>query len=662
MSNVEIIIKAIGSEKVKRELSNIKRSFNDLSKSINHLKEKWVELLAGAYSLKKAFDFTTETTRFYQSFQAFESMVQSMGRDAAAEFERLKEAAGGLIDNESLIEAANRAMSLGIPIQNLADLMLIARAKARDMGITITQAFNDIVTGVGRASPMIIDNLGITLKIGEATEEYAKSIGKSVKELTSQEQKLAILRAVLKSGREALSRYDLEQKTLNERFQEFRVRIENLKIVFGELLIRLGAGLMGVFQGAAGVALKLSSAIFSLIKGISWLTDRVGLTKNAFQEWKINAEAASKAATELFSQAKDSFELMLSSRKKLRESLGGGLKISNVSKFEGNQTDKEKKDLQKRLEEETKIIQQKFDDWYKAREWLTNRINKLTLSEFDYQRTKLLEEYQERAKILGWTEELYSALKLDLAKLEEQQTAKEKAELQKRLEEDARAIQQRFDQWYEQNKERLAQLTKELKGYWGNFKEGIQDTVRSWGDAFDQMKQIGRDTAQATQRAFSDFFFDVFTGKLKDIGDTFKSLLNSILRSVSNVMSTQITTSLFKELGLVKSHQGGLVMHSGGYVVPRFHFGGLASDEVPAILQRGEYVVSRRGVEALDRINTGQIGAIPNIIVNVENKSSLPLKAEQKSINFNGKDVVISWILEDYHQFGPMYHLIKNRK
>lgn len=45
----------------------------------------------------------------------------------------------------------------------------------------------------------------------------------------------------------------------------------------------------------------------------------------------------------------------------------------------------------------------------------------------------------------------------------------------------------------------------------------------------------------------------------------------------------------------VVAHTGGLILHDGGPVrlVPRFHVGGLAGDEVPAILQTGERVLSR---------------------------------------------------------------------
>ncbi len=655
--NIDIIINALGSEKVKSELGRIKQAFNNLSKSIDNLKKRWVEILGATYTLKKAFDFTQETAKFYQSFQAFKSMVESFGKNATVEFEKLKKASAGLIDNESLIEAANRAMSLGIPIEKLADLMVIARAKSRDMGITLTQAFNDIVTGIGRASPMIIDNLGIVLKIGEANKAYAESIGKTVDELTAQERKMAILQAVLKSGSEALSRYDLQTKTLNERFQQFRATLEDLKLILGEVFIRVGAGFMGVFQGAAGVVLKLSSGVFSLIKGLSWLTDKLGITKGAFQEWKLSAEAAAAAGKDLLEQAKSNFELMTISKEKLMSSLGGttshGMNIDNTS-IGSDEKEQSIKTPGTAIAYGLKLYQQQIFEIYQARKWLSDRLNKLTLSEFDYRKAKLLEEYEERAKVLGWTKELYRAFMMDLRKIQDEEAEREKSEQQKKTEK----IRQMFDDWYERNKESLYQSAKEIKGPWGNFKEGIQETLKNFGDAFDQMKQLGIETAQALYQSFSDFFFNMITGRLKRLKDVIKSFLEGVARALSNLLSQNAVIAIFKALNIEipKKHEGGLVMHQGGYV-PRFHFGGLASDEVPAILQRGEYVVSRRGVEVLDRLNKGQLQPV-NVKVEIKNETGVPVEAEQGSIEFDGEKYIIGVILKNIYQNGEIRRII----
>jgi hypothetical protein len=191
---------------------------------------------AVAYTAKKAWDFTEEAAKFKQSTEAFNSMVAAMGRNAEVELGRIKTAAAGLIDDKTVVEASARAMSLGIPIEKVGELMEVARARARDMGISTTQAFNDIVTGIGRGSPMILDNLGLVLKVGEANNAYAKSLGKTAKELSSKEQKMAILNAVLEAGSESLARHNLSTKTMAENMEAAKAALENVKLAVAGLL------------------------------------------------------------------------------------------------------------------------------------------------------------------------------------------------------------------------------------------------------------------------------------------------------------------------------------------------------------------------------------------------------------------------------------------
>ena len=113
---------------------------------------------------------------------------------------------------------------------------------SRDMGTTTQQAFNDIATGVGRASPLILDNLGLSLKLGAANEAMAAKLGKTVAELTDQEKKTAILNATIAAGSEALSRYDLSQTTTAEKMQQLTTTIANLKLDLGAGIIRAAAG------------------------------------------------------------------------------------------------------------------------------------------------------------------------------------------------------------------------------------------------------------------------------------------------------------------------------------------------------------------------------------------------------------------------------------
>ena len=90
-------------------------------------------------------------------------------------------------------------LGVGESAEQLAQLMEVAAMRGRAMGLTTTQAFNDIVTGIGRMSPMILDNLGIVTGGEKTFEEYAASIGKAADALTDAEKKQALIGKAIES-------------------------------------------------------------------------------------------------------------------------------------------------------------------------------------------------------------------------------------------------------------------------------------------------------------------------------------------------------------------------------------------------------------------------------------------------------------------------------
>ncbi len=117
--------------------------------------------------------------------EEFYKMTSGMNIDGKELIETLGRIAGGTVKDTELIQQANLALLLGGKqlAEALPILMGIAAEKARALSMPITQAFSDIVRGVGRASPLILDNLGIIVDNVAAQKELAISLG-YVKEAT----------------------------------------------------------------------------------------------------------------------------------------------------------------------------------------------------------------------------------------------------------------------------------------------------------------------------------------------------------------------------------------------------------------------------------------------------------------------------------------------
>lgn len=175
---------------------------------------------------------------------SFGDMTKRFGLDGDKLVAKLKEVSAGTVSTTDLMLASNKAMALGVApdLETVTKLMEIARVKGRALGLDTTQAFSDIVTGIGRGSPLILDNLGITIKLGEAQEMYAKKLGKTVEEMTDAEKKQALLNAVMESGTKELADLGEVHTTAAEKVQQMKAQISDLESTVGEAFIPVVEG------------------------------------------------------------------------------------------------------------------------------------------------------------------------------------------------------------------------------------------------------------------------------------------------------------------------------------------------------------------------------------------------------------------------------------
>lgn len=239
---------------------------------------------------------------------AFERMTKQAGMSTDALLSSLRDASAGTIAETDLMLTANKAIALGVgeDVEGMTTLMEIARLKGQNMGLTTTQAFNDIATGIGRGSPLILDNLGITIKLGEAQENYAKELGKTVAEMTDAEKKQALLNAVLKEGKAELAATGDVALTASEQLQKMGADMDNMKSAIGEALaptfIELGEAIAGVLKGITDFSQKnetLVRVLFGITASFSGLVAAVGLAGGAFIAFSKAAAATTAALAPL---------------------------------------------------------------------------------------------------------------------------------------------------------------------------------------------------------------------------------------------------------------------------------------------------------------------------------------------------------------------------
>lgn len=124
---------------------------------VREFKDSIAELVNGGLEMAEQADGVTK---------AFNGLNQEGLLD------NLRKATKGTVNDVQLMTAAVQANDFRIPLEDLGKYLEFAQLKAQQTGQSVDYMTNSIVTGLGRKSPMILDNLGISAaEISEKTKE-----------------------------------------------------------------------------------------------------------------------------------------------------------------------------------------------------------------------------------------------------------------------------------------------------------------------------------------------------------------------------------------------------------------------------------------------------------------------------------------------------------
>lgn len=127
------------------------------SEKVMEFKDSIAELVNGGLEMAEQADGVTK---------AFNDLNQEDLLD------NLRKATKGTVNDVQLMTAAVKANDFRIPLEDLGKYLEFAQLKAQQTGQSVDYMTDSIVTGLGRKSPLILDNLGISAaEISEKTKE-----------------------------------------------------------------------------------------------------------------------------------------------------------------------------------------------------------------------------------------------------------------------------------------------------------------------------------------------------------------------------------------------------------------------------------------------------------------------------------------------------------
>ena len=243
-------------DKASKSLTNTQRRLIDDTKNLTNAQDrqrKSTRILGGTFATIRSklllFNFAMALgVRQLGKFAVQASKVESMstafntlsgaGEDSRIAFQRLEQATNGTMSQFDLFQQANNAMVLGVSKNSdeMAEMFDIAQRLGRALGRDTASSVESLVTGIGRQSRLMLDNIGIIVKSDEAYESYAKTLGVNVEQLTDAEKKQAFLNATMESARAKVKTLGDETFTSQDVYDQLSSATTNLATATGNLL------------------------------------------------------------------------------------------------------------------------------------------------------------------------------------------------------------------------------------------------------------------------------------------------------------------------------------------------------------------------------------------------------------------------------------------
>ena len=211
---------------------------------------------AALYAFAKAVGIATDLAKQSAKVDALERGFDALGSKigfTSGSLDKLRGAVDGTVNDMNLMQSANNAMMLGVvkSDEEMAQLFDTAQRLGHALGVETTDAVNSLVTGMGRQSILMLDNLGIIVDTETAYKNYAEKLGITTSKLDDLQKKEAFNAEVLRISSDMVGELGDEVLDGVTAFAQLETSIFNARTAIGEALSPVMQSLASFFGMAA---------------------------------------------------------------------------------------------------------------------------------------------------------------------------------------------------------------------------------------------------------------------------------------------------------------------------------------------------------------------------------------------------------------------------
>ena len=343
---------------VSQQSSNASKNFSKMAQGMSGgLVPAYATLAAQIFAVTALFRFLQQAADFRVLIEGQKAFAAETGIAYNTIARSLQTATDGQLAFRDASQAAAIGSAAGVSPDQLERLAGAARNVSIALGRDLTDSFNRLIRGTTKAEPELLDELGIVLRLEEATKNYAAQIGKTANTLTIYEKSQAVTNEVLKQAEDKFGAIgdnaELQVNALNQFAKAFDDVTNKLYEFIGPIaegLAKFFSNNLTAFIGALGIfaipIIKMILPAFDEMGERALVTaEKHRMALNSQKEDLRSYQAQFAQSRDKTGFAKDAFT---SQSKKMGLSTSGRGKANAIAHFERQTTQLIKGEITKR--------------------------------------------------------------------------------------------------------------------------------------------------------------------------------------------------------------------------------------------------------------------------------------------------------------------------
>ena len=161
------------------------KQVNSRLDSVGQTAKRLGGVIAGAFAVTQIADFAKEAFLLGEQMKGVRSEFNRIVTGAS--ISQLRDAVQGTVSDLDLMKQSVTAVKLGLDSSQLPQFFEFAAKTAAATGESVQFLTDSIVKGIGRESVLIIDNLGISMKLArQEGESFGETVERIASTITSQ--------------------------------------------------------------------------------------------------------------------------------------------------------------------------------------------------------------------------------------------------------------------------------------------------------------------------------------------------------------------------------------------------------------------------------------------------------------------------------------------